>query len=179
MENAAKDPQEGPFIIVLGALDECAESEFAGLIENIDSQFEDDKLNHDRLKYLLTSRPYEQVVTKFRELFGAFSNISIPGEEKSEIINEEVNCVITYRINRLSKENSLSTDLKDYLEQRLRKTTHRTYLWVYLVFDYLERETFKKTLKGAESVVATLPNNVNEAYEQILSKSKSRWFERS
>ncbi|KAI7970196.1 hypothetical protein EIK77_008423 [Talaromyces pinophilus] len=172
LKNAAKDPQAGPLIIVLDALDECAESEFAGLIENIDSQFEDDKLNDDKLKYLLTSRPYEQVVTKFRELFGAFSNIRIPGEEKSEIISEEVNHVITYRINRLSKKKRLSTDLKDYLEQRLRNTTHRTYLWVYLVFDYLERETFKKTLKGVESVVATLPNNVNEAYEQILSKSK-------
>ncbi|KUL85707.1 hypothetical protein ZTR_08454 [Talaromyces verruculosus] len=172
LKNAAKDAQAGPIIIVLDALDECAESEFASLIENIDSHFEDDKLNHDRLKYLLTSRPYEQVVAKFRELFGAFSNIRIPGEEKSEIISEEVNRVITYRINRLSKKKRLSTDLKDYLEQRLRKTTHRTYLWVYLVFDYLERETFKKTLKGVESVVATLPNNVNEAYEQILSKSK-------
>ncbi|GKU14015.1 unnamed protein product, partial [Fusarium langsethiae] len=44
-------------------------------------------------------------------------------------------------------------------------------LWVYLVFDYLQKHDFKKTLKGIESAVTTLPTSVNEAYEQILNKA--------
>ncbi|KAH7115345.1 hypothetical protein B0J13DRAFT_590472 [Dactylonectria estremocensis] len=155
LRNAIKDPRAGPVIIVLDALDECAESEFAGL-----------------LKYLLTCRPYDQVVSKFRGLLDAFPNIRIPGEEESETISQEVNHVIMHRVNQLSEKKRLSHDIKSHLEKKLQETTHRTYLWVYLVFDYLEKENFKKTLKGVESAVATLPRSINEAYEQILNKTK-------
>ncbi|GAM37811.1 hypothetical protein TCE0_033r08046 [Talaromyces pinophilus] len=172
LKNAGNDPQAGSVIIVLDALDECAESELSDLVRNVARQFHNNKLSHGKLKYLVTSRPYEQIVSKFSGLSDNFPKIRIPGEEESETISQEVNRVITYRINELSKKKRLSADLKNYLEQRLRQTTHRTYLWVYLVFDYLEQENFKKTLKGIESTVVTLPKSINEAYEQILSKSK-------
>ncbi|KAH7122203.1 hypothetical protein B0J13DRAFT_512355, partial [Dactylonectria estremocensis] len=170
LRNAIKDPQAGPVIMVLDALDECAELEFADLMRNVESQFRSDYLGHGKLKYLLTCRPYDQIVSKFRGLLDAFPNIRIPGEEESETISQEVNRVITHRVNQLSDD--LSPQIKSHLEQRLQKTTHRTYLWVYLVFDYLEKENFKKTPKGVESAVATLPRSINEAYEQILNKSK-------
>ncbi|KAH7117287.1 hypothetical protein B0J13DRAFT_514240, partial [Dactylonectria estremocensis] len=169
LRNAIKDPQAGPVIMVLDALDECAESEFADLMRNVESQFRSYHLSRGKLKYLLTCRPYDQIVSKFRGLLDAFPNIRIPGEEESETISQEVNHVITRRVNQLSH---LSPQIKSHLEKRLQETTHRTYLWVYLVFDYLEKEDFKKTLKGVESTIATLPRSINEAYEQILNKTK-------
>ncbi|KAK7428976.1 hypothetical protein QQZ08_004488 [Neonectria magnoliae] len=172
LRNAIKDPQAGPVIIVLDALDECAESEFAYLIQNVESQFYRDHLGHGKLKYLLTCRPYEQIVSKFRGLLGAFPNIHIPGEEESEMISEEVNHVIIRRINQLSMKKRLSPQIKSHLQKRLQETTHRTYLWVHLVFDYLQNEDFKKTLEGVESTIATLPRSINKAYEQILNKTK-------
>ncbi|KAH7118134.1 hypothetical protein B0J13DRAFT_398651, partial [Dactylonectria estremocensis] len=172
LQNAIKDPQAGPVIMVLDALDECAESEFADLMRNVESQFCSDHLGHGKLKYLLTCRPYDQIVSKFRGLLDAFPNIRIPGEEESETISQEVNHVIMRRINQLSMKKRLSPQIKSYLEKRLQETTHRTYLWAYLVFDYLEKEDFKKTLKGVESTIATLPRSINEAYEQILNKTK-------
>ncbi|KAH7115564.1 hypothetical protein EDB81DRAFT_287006 [Dactylonectria macrodidyma] len=172
LQNAIKDPQAGPVIMVLDALDECAESEFADLMRNVESQFRSDHLGYSKLKYLLTCRPYDQIVSKFRGLLDAFPNIRIPGEEESETISQEVNHVITRRINQLSLKKRLSPQIKSHLEKRLQETTHRTYLWVYLVFDYLEKEYFKKTQKGVESTIGTLPRSINEAYEQILNKSK-------
>ncbi|KAH6973905.1 hypothetical protein EDB80DRAFT_347304 [Ilyonectria destructans] len=172
LRNAIRDPQAGPTIMVLDALDECAESEFADLMRNMESQFRSDHLGHGKLKYLLTCRPYDQVVSKFRGLLDAFPNIHIPGEEESETISQEVNYVITRRINQLSMKKRLSPQIKRHLEKRLQETTHRTYLWVHLVFDYLQKEGFKKTLKGVESTIATLPKSINEAYEQILNKTK-------
>ncbi|WKT54227.1 hypothetical protein QSH57_004811 [Fusarium oxysporum f. sp. vasinfectum] len=172
LRNAIKDPQAGPVIIVLDALDECAESEFTDLMRNVESQFRSDQLGYGKLKYLLTCRPYDQIVSKFRVLLDAFPNIHIPGEEESETISQEVNHVITRRINQLAMEKRFSTQIKSHLEKRLQETTHRTYLWVYLVFDYLEKDDFKKTLKGVETAVATLPRSINEAYEQILNKTK-------
>ncbi|KAH7125067.1 hypothetical protein B0J13DRAFT_589089 [Dactylonectria estremocensis] len=146
---AIKDPQAGPITIVLDALDECAESEFADLMRNIRSQSSDDQLGYGKLKYLLTCRPYKQIVSY-----------------------NEVNCVIMHRVNQLSEKKSLSYRSKSHLEKKLREATHRTHLWVYLVFDYLEKGNFKKTQKGVDSTIAILPKSVNEAYEQILNKSK-------
>jgi hypothetical protein len=51
---------------------------------------------------------------------------------------------------------------------------HRTYLWVYLVFDYLQDFHFKRTAKGMASTFDALPKSVHQAYEQILSKSRDR-----
>ncbi|KAF5658278.1 ankyrin repeat domain-containing protein [Fusarium denticulatum] len=171
LRNATKDPQAGPVIMVLDALDECAESEFTDLMRNIENQFRSDQSGHGKLKYLLTCRPYHQILSKFRDLLNVFPNIHIPGEEESETISQEVNLVIRRRIDQLAMKRRFTTEIKNHLEKRLQEATHRTYLWVYLVFDYLQKHDCKKTLKGIESAVATLPTSVNEAYEQILTKA--------
>jgi hypothetical protein len=96
----------------------------------------------------------------------------ITGEEESGIIGEEVSRIISHRINRLAKQKELSPQIKSHLEERLQETTHRTYLWVYLVFEHLEKTNFKKTPKEVISIIETLPTSVTEAYEQILNKSE-------
>ncbi|KAL6406253.1 Ankyrin repeat domain-containing protein 50 [Ilyonectria robusta] len=169
---AVQDPQAGPVILVLDALDECAERDFENLVQNVESQFRSDQLGYRQMKYLLTSRPYEQIVSKFWRLLDAFPHIRIPGEEESATISKEVSNVIKYRADQLAKEKGLSDQVKGRLIDRLLEILHRTYLWVYLVFDYLKTKDFKKTPKGVESAIAILPRSVNEAYEQILNKSK-------
>ncbi|GAB0134193.1 hypothetical protein EsDP_00002574 [Epichloe bromicola] len=170
--NAIKDPQAGPIILVLDALDECAEPDFGILVRYVKSLLISDQMGHGKLKCLLTCRPFKQIVSKFRDrsLLAAFPNIHIPGEEESETISQEVNRVIMHRVDHLSAD--ISRDIKDRLAQKLRETTHRTYLWISLVFDDLEKEDFVMTPSGVESAIATLPRNINEAYERILSKSK-------
>ncbi|KAI5460052.1 hypothetical protein BGZ63DRAFT_321213, partial [Mariannaea sp. PMI_226] len=172
LQNATQDSQAERTIIVLDALDECAESEFADLMRNVESQFRGDRKNHGKLKYLLLCRPYEQIVSKFRSLLDTFPYIRIPGEEESDTISKEVSHVITHRVNILSKKRDLSPQISTYIEKELQQIKHRTYLWVYLVFDYLEKMHFKKTLNGVRSIMATVPGSVNEAYSQILCKSK-------
>ncbi|KAF5239307.1 hypothetical protein FANTH_10010 [Fusarium anthophilum] len=140
LRNSIRDSRAGPVIVVLDALDECAESELADLMWNVESQFRKGQLNYGKLKYFLTCRPYNQILSRFRALLDAFPNIHIPGEAELETISQE-------------------------------EATQRTYLWVYLVFDYLQKHDFKKTPKGIESAFITLPKSVYEAYEQILSKT--------
>jgi ankyrin repeat protein len=170
LRNATKDPRAGPMIIVLDALDECTKSEFENLVQNVEGQFRCDQSGQGRLKYLLTCRPYKQIVSEFRDLLRAFPNIHIPGEEHSEAISQEVDQVISHRINKLS--DNIPMEIKSHLERKLQEITHRTYLWLYLVFDHLKEEDFIMTTTGAESAIATLPASINEAYEQILNKSK-------
>jgi hypothetical protein len=42
------------------------------------------------------------------------------------------------------------------------------------VFVRLKATYFKKTLRGVDSTISTLPASVNEAYAQILNKSKDQ-----
>ncbi|KAL6700546.1 hypothetical protein J3F84DRAFT_392590 [Trichoderma pleuroticola] len=170
LQDATKDPRAESVIIVLDALDECKESELPDLICYVESQFRSDQCG--KLKYLLTCRPYGSILSKFYNLTSIFPEIHIPGEEESEAIGHEIDHVIQHRLNQLSKIKNLSAAVTSYLERKLQETSNRTYLWVYLIFDYLEEEDFKKTLKGVESTLITLPRSVNEAYERILSKSK-------
>ncbi|KAL6690982.1 hypothetical protein J3F84DRAFT_404018 [Trichoderma pleuroticola] len=172
LRNAVNDIQTGSVIIILDALDECLASEFENLMKNIEIQFSEAHLVQGKLKYLLTCRPYDQIVSRFQYLRDHFPNIHIPGEEESDTISQEINCVITYRAKRLSIKNNLPSEIQNYLEFRLGNTPHRTYLWVFLIFDYLDKEIFKKTRKEVESIITTLPKSINEAYEQILDKSK-------
>ncbi|KAJ5748094.1 uncharacterized protein N7511_009790 [Penicillium nucicola] len=169
---AVKDPNAGPIIIVLDALDECAESEFNNLISGIEAQSRTDHSSQSKLKFLLTSRPYDRIISSFGSLLESFPYIRIPGEEKSESISQEVTHVIRYRVEQLARQTSLSDRVKNHLATRLLKVPHRTYLWVYLVFDFLATETFKKTPSGVDPTFASLPTTMYKAYEQILKKSK-------
>ena len=173
LEKAGTDVETGPVIFVLDALDECTESDFRDLISKLKRQFQKPKTQLGKAKFLLTSRPYGSIVFEFQKLVDAFPYIRIPGEDESETISQEVNCVITHQVNQPAKEKQLATEIKDHLQQKLLKIPHRTYLWVYLVFDYLRSQDFKKTKNGIESPITTLPESVNQAYNRILSKSKN------
>ncbi|KAB5566553.1 hypothetical protein GE09DRAFT_1187085 [Coniochaeta sp. 2T2.1] len=172
---AVRDRRAGQVIVVLDALDECDESEFKNLMFSMKHYFDFRKPGADNLRFLLTRRPYEQIASSFVHLSDAFPHsIRIPGEDESETISQEINRVIEYRVEQLAVEKRIPEHVKDALLQRLLSVPHRTYLWVHLVFDYLRTEDFKKTPKGVQSAVATLPKTVEQAYERISSRSKDR-----
>ncbi|KAF3391660.1 hypothetical protein F1880_007668 [Penicillium rolfsii] len=170
--NAVKDPQAGPVILVIDAMDECTESDFENLVQNLKSLLSSDQMGQSHLKCLLTSRPYEQILSKFNSLLRTFPNIHIPGEKESQKISQEVSSVIRYRVDQLAEEKKLSSEVKCHLIAQLLKIPHRTYLWVYLIFDEMNATGFTKTATGVNSAIGTLPKTINDAYEQILSKSK-------
>jgi hypothetical protein len=171
---AVQDTDTGSVTIVLDALDECAESERRDLLQHIESQVRSSSSRNAKLKLLMTSRPYEHVVSELYSPSEAFPRIRIPGEDESETISEEVNCVVRHRADQFAKEKGLSDEVKTSLKDQLLKMEHRTYLWIYLVFDYLKDFHFKRTPKGVASTFDTLPRSVHQAYEQILNKCKDR-----
>ncbi|KAJ6788711.1 hypothetical protein PWT90_02433 [Aphanocladium album] len=177
LRSVLQDPRCGTVIAVLDALDECAESQLTELIRHL-ARLGDLK-GPGKLKCILTSRPYRQVVSALHDLGKGFPIARISGEDESETISREVDLVITHRINKLptrqddqGQGDGLSPQLKKHLETRLQETKHRTYLWVYLVFEHLRERDFRKTTKGIDEALATLPKTVDEAYERILCRSK-------
>lgn len=173
-ETSVKDPQAGSVIIVLDAIDECTESDLTALVARIEAGGSYSQDGSSRVRWLLTCRPYDQIISRFSRLLLTCPQIHVPGEDESEAICEEVNRVILYRVNELSELKSLTTRVKDHLCIRLQEITHRTYLWVYLVFEHLQQEGFKKTERGVDSALMMLPKSISEAYDQILRKSKAQ-----
>ncbi|EJT77594.1 hypothetical protein GGTG_02700 [Gaeumannomyces tritici R3-111a-1] len=170
LKSATADPEAGTVVIVLDALDECLQDErnMQTLSRYIHDHFEKRRGN---LKILMTSRPYEGTVQHIQDLEKAFPNIRIKGEDESETIREEINSVIEHRVHQMDK---FSDDLKAHLRTRLTSITHRTYLWLYLVFEHLKGPDVKQTARGLDrSLLEDLPKTVDEAYEGILSRSKA------
>lgn len=171
LDKVVQDPRAGSIIIVLDALDEFGE-DLSDLMKHIESHCCEAKKRNGELKYLLTGRPYEQILSSFRGSFNNHFQVNIPGENESEAISQEVNLVIRERVQGLAKQKNLSENLKNHLGKQLLSTEHRTYLWVYLVFDHLQKELWKKTERGIMLAIKTLPKSVHDAYSRILSKSK-------
>jgi ankyrin repeat protein len=172
LEKACEDPEAGSVIFVVDALDECSIPDLQQFIKMLRKQFNPDNRVSWKTKFLLTSRPYEHVMSEFRLLTESSGYIHIPGENESGAISQEVNCVIQHRVRQLEKEKSLSLDMSKHLLSKLLAVPHRTYLWVYLVFEDFKSQDFRKTKKGVDAIINTLPESVNEAYEKILQKSK-------
>jgi hypothetical protein len=141
---AAADLEAGEIICVLDALDECEESEMRTLIGALTEYFNSSQSRISKLKFVLTSRPYDSIVTAFGGLIDNHLYIRIPGEENSEMISKEVNYVISHRVRILANKKALNPDLMGYLEQLLLEITHRTYLWVFLVFDFFKDTSLQK-----------------------------------
>jgi hypothetical protein len=173
-ENAVQDASAGSVTIVLDALDECADSEMKDLMRNMEIQVRNSESYNGKLKVVMTTRPYEHIVSDFHDLFKASPSIHIPGEDELDAIGQEVNCVIRHRVDQFAEKRRLSEEVKICLQDQLLKMEHRTYLWVYLVFDYLDNYHFKRTTRGMAAMFDSLPKSVNQAYEQILNKSSDR-----
>jgi ankyrin repeat protein len=171
LSNVLQEPETGKVILVMDALDECLNPELNKLLCGLGRQYRDFTESGTKVKYIFTTRPYEQILLGFKRNFNDASTIHIPGEEESDTISQEVNLVIQYRVERLAREMDLKDGLKERLTQELLEISHRTYLWVHLVFNFLQTERFKKTKDGITSAVRTLPKSVNAAYNQILSRS--------
>ncbi|KAK5633192.1 hypothetical protein RRF57_008906 [Xylaria bambusicola] len=167
LQAATADPQAGAVIIVIDALDECLQDEYnmGTLAQNIRTHFEK---GPKTLKVLMTSRPYQNTTRHIQELEDLYQNIRIHGEDESEFIRKEINLVIEYRISRMKK----FSNHREHLKARLLDISHRTYLWVYLVFSYLEDSDIKNTAKGLDAAIQNLPARVEDAYEKILSRSR-------
>lgn len=169
------DPEmttKGPLVIVIDALDECSDSELRHLIDGIKGCSM--SRNGTKVKFLLTTRPYDNIITEFNDLVERFPHIRIPGEDESDMIAKEVNIVIEHRVDRLVRKHRLSPEIKKHLLNRLLEIPHRTYLWVYLVFHYFETNSFEKIKKGIDKVIDNIPPDLYRAYHGILERSGDR-----
>lgn len=97
---AAEDSKAGKIICVLDALDECEDNARDQLIRKLVDFVSNETCQHPsvKLKFLATSRPYDDMEHKFERLSAVSTYIRFDGDDKSRQIGEEINLVIDAKI---------------------------------------------------------------------------------
>ncbi|KAK2786457.1 hypothetical protein FQN53_006613 [Emmonsiellopsis sp. PD_33] len=169
---AAKYEDAGEIVCVLDAIDECEDHGRSQLSEAL-CKFYRHRTDFN-LKFLLTSRPYGEIRRGFEPLdIPNLPVIHLSGESEVELekISREIGLFVQARVKTIGSKLRLRDDEQDLLLQRLMCVPNRTYLWVYLTLDLIEKD-INIDKKGIEQATSHLPETVYGAYENILSKSR-------
>ena len=171
LEKATTDPKAGKVVCILDALDECEERARNDLIRKLTDFHSMRGRKAAKLKFLVTSRPYSSIEGTFRYEINDMSTISIRGEYESDQISKEIDLVIDYRIQRISRARRvpLKPEVQSALLGKLKSIPHRTYLWLHLIFDIIQH-SLDSTRPRLESLIDKIPCTVDDAYERVLMR---------
>ncbi|KAK6540808.1 hypothetical protein TWF694_008197 [Orbilia ellipsospora] len=170
---AAKDRHAGEIICVLDALDECRSDERKRFMQQLNKLYSTRTRSDFNLKFLLTSRPYRDIVNGFQPLkFQGSSFIHLSGENKEEAeeIAEEIGIFIEARVNDIGVKLGLTFEERNVLLVKCKEIPNRTYLWVHLTLELIEDDINISKNRIIE-ITSRLPKTLDEAYNKILSKS--------
>ncbi|KAK3375667.1 hypothetical protein B0T24DRAFT_698076 [Lasiosphaeria ovina] len=152
---------------VFDALDECSSTGREKLIELLQDCVQRKK----RIRFLVTSRPHEDIIGKFRQ--GSQEPVKLEGDgtEEKKKLQKEIEIVFQFKVRQMVKSKALSPAVVELLDELLvpKAEGQRTYLWVRLVFELIEKET-PQNLLAWKKLLVTLPGSVAGAYDQLLSK---------
>ncbi|EPE31353.1 alpha/beta-Hydrolase [Glarea lozoyensis ATCC 20868] len=172
---ATTDPDAGQVVCVLDALDECEESTRKALIQKLG---ELDLTRHEmrtktKLKFVVTSRPYENIRRAFHSAVPDVLSINLRGEDESEMIkiSNEIDLVILDQVPRIARARDIpiGKDIEEILINSLRNMDNRTYLWLHLILDEV-RNTLESSEGKLNKLLAEIPSSVDAAYERILNR---------
>jgi ankyrin repeat protein len=157
---------------VLDALDECRDRDRSDLITKL-ARFHEYTTTHSPhrswLKFIVTSRPYDDVQRGFEQIPPYLPAIRLRGEQENDQIHAEINRVIHVRVLQLADELGLRESTSTRLEQNLLAMEHRTYLWLHLAIDDI-RMTLRDSFRPDEESIESVPSSVEGAYEKILAR---------
>ncbi|KAF7508612.1 hypothetical protein GJ744_009161 [Endocarpon pusillum] len=140
---------------------------FIAYLERFYSRLPDSPKRGFRLKVLITSRPYDRIERGFSKLTKIIPTIRLAGEEESDKISHEIGLAIEAMVKDIAEKRGLQEEQRSVLQRRLGEIPNRTYLWLYLTLNEVEKG-LGKTLKKLLKIIDTLPATVEEAYEKIL-----------
>lgn len=110
-----------------------------------------------RLKFLVTSRPYDDIQEEFQRTLHDLPTIRLRGEEENDQIHREIDLVIRKQVGNLAKDLKLDHRIMCHLESKLLEMEHRKYLWLYLAIESIY-ETFRDSMRPEEALIESLPS---------------------
>ena len=176
LESAVTDPSAGNIVCLLDAFDECDREGRNQLVENLSRLFGDQRQNKSepgmRLKFIITSRPYNDISRGFSNFLAIGSMIELAANDNSARISEEISLVIhAMVVPQLARKLRLDDHAKNSLQKALLKVENKTYLWLYLMSNALEESVGISTATAIEDFTKRIPSSVEDAYEAMLKRS--------
>jgi ankyrin repeat protein len=163
---AATDPGCGNVICIIDGLDECEESTKVQLIKSWADFYSKPNANKPFLKFIVTSRPYRSIEAEFEDL----QIIRLRAEDETDATSEDIELVVKARVQKIGKKRHLPDKAQSALVERLISNADRTFLWVSLILDDLDKGP--RVSQGAlNDLVGTIPRTLDAVYEKILGQS--------
>ncbi|XHF97076.1 hypothetical protein AWENTII_000679 [Aspergillus wentii] len=173
---------EGSEIIcVLDALDECEKSSRSWILNVLEKFFSNEEMrSKSKLKFLITSRPYQDLEYSFENFPKNAAYMRLDGDEKYDQIREEIDLVIDAKVETLTRKFNDKTNAAEKIKARLKSMDNRTYLWLYLTLNYIDEQPamYSKT-SSVERLLSHLPSSVADAYESMLSRNGDQQVKRT
>ncbi|MCJ1277945.1 hypothetical protein MMC21_005759 [Puttea exsequens] len=168
---AAKDAAPRKIICVLDALDECQEASLKQLIQlmvELCCRANTSQVTTGNLRFLITSRHYQYLQRGISRIGPSVSSIHASG---STAIMAEINHFIKEEVQNIGRELSLEDSVRQELEDKLKETGNRTYLWLHLIMNEIRESMGVSHSLGLQRIISTLPISVYSAYEKILRRA--------
>jgi ankyrin repeat protein len=165
------DPDAGQVICVLDALDECEESARKDLIQKLGGFYLARQETKANLKFFVTSRAYYNIKRAFKGKVNDLPSINLSGEEESLKISKEIDLVIMHEVPRIAqaRDPPLGEKVQQGLVEHLKNMNNRTYLWLHLILDVIQR-SLESSEPKLKRLLGKIPPSVDAAYEQILNR---------
>lgn len=161
------DKAADQIICILDALDKYKQAYCKTLTKYLKAHF---SKRGGKLKLFLTSWSYGHVTSDFNKFDEVFPQLRIKRKESTKILFE-ISTVIPHCIKQLKQFRNMTIGSLDYITKRLQQIEHCMYLWLYLVFDYLETAKLTDQVFSKE-VVENIPVIFNDTNEKILKRCK-------
>ncbi|OGE51628.1 hypothetical protein PENARI_c012G07984 [Penicillium arizonense] len=173
----ANSREAGEIVCVLDALDECKKKDWEQLIDKLREFYSPSgHSSSSKLKFLITSRPYDDLMASFNKLREASFNklrdtdtyLRFDGGVKHA---EDIDLFIDAKVNQIARH--FQERDRQMISKHLKGMENRTYLWLHLTFDIIEQSPSQYGRRSdVEALLSGLPSKVSDAYEKILDRSQ-------
>lgn len=126
----------GNVVCVLDAVDKCKSTERESLVKRLESfhasKRASGRLEH-KLKFFTTSRIFTKDEPTLLSLVQSIPNIRLAGEDGSKKVSSEIDIVLGLELQTIAENFGLDKNAYSTLNERLKQTLNKTYLWLRLV----------------------------------------------
>lgn len=175
LSEIAANTQKDTFCL-LDAIDECEAIGRRQLLEDLKSFFKDPENANSRLKFVVSSRPYQDESHQYDNLFAPLTvNIRHLVGEDAEL-QSDIREVIRSKAKELVHKRQLSDTIQEMLVEKISaQNLHtRSFLAIRMTFELLD--SHRRMHKGAgertiDIILADIPHTLSEQFDKMLSKS--------
>jgi len=162
----ASDAKSGSVYIIIDAIDECGEASrgyFLKAIRHFLQRETTSDVPNNGVKFLITSRPN---LSYSHDSYWSVSH-QLAIDQGQGAYSDDIRRVIQHKVSEIVERRGYSSKMKEFLEQTLYSKADRTFLWVHIILQALEKSLVASP-REFESIIDRLPSDLESTYRSFL-----------